>query len=75
MNIGGAIVQQILNAITALFSGFGSALVELFENLFLVVDETGKFVGLTSLAEYSLAFLGVSFAFTVVWRILKKILP
>ena len=71
-----SIVDSIVEAITGLLGGVGSSIVGVFEDLFIVTT-TGTDGAVTksisTLGIWGLAFLGVGFASTLMWTILRKI--
>lgn len=71
-----SIVDAIVEAITGLLGGVGSAIVGAFEDLF-VVSTTGSdgqvTKSISTLGIWGLAFLGVGFASTLMWTIFRKI--
>ena len=64
----GAIVTTIVEAIAAFFTGVGSAIVDFFEGIVLTSEG-----GLTTFATWTLVFMGVSFACTFIWALLRKV--
>lgn len=71
-----SIVDAIVEAITGLLGGVGTSIVGVFEDLF-IVSTTGEGGAVTksisTLGIWGLAFLGVGFASTLMWTILRKI--
>ncbi len=71
-----SIVDSIVEAITGLLGGVGTSIVDVFEDLFIVTTtgsdgEVTK--SISTLGVWGLAFLGVGFASTLMWTILRKI--
>mgnify|MGYP000009473235 CR=1 FL=1 len=64
----GAIVTTIVEAIAAFFTGVGSAIVDFFNGIVLTPEG-----GLTTFATWTLVFMGVSFACTFIWALLRKV--
>lgn len=62
------IINQIVMAFTTFISGLGTAIVDFFEGL--ILDSEGQ---LTAFASWGLAFLGLGFAVSVFYAILRKI--
>lgn len=71
-----SIVDSIVEAITGLLGGVGQSIVGVFEDLF-IVSTTGEggvvTKSISTLGIWGLAFLGVGFASTLMWTILRKI--
>ena len=64
----GGIVTTMIEAITGFFTGIGSAIVEFFDGVVLTAEG-----GLTTFATWTLVFMGVSFACTFIWALLRKV--
>jgi hypothetical protein len=64
-----AIITVFLDTISALFAGIGEGIVTVFQTL--IYDSV---TGLTELAEWMLIFMGVSFALTIFYALLSKVL-
>lgn len=67
-----SIVSAIVTAIKGILGGFGDSIVSLFEDLFVVTGENGAQT-ISTFGVWGLAFLGVGFASTLLWVLLKKI--
>lgn len=70
------IVSNIVSAITGLLGGVGESIVGVFEDLFIVTTTSEGGVvtkTISTLGVWGLAFLGVGFASTLMWTILRKI--
>lgn len=71
-----SIVDSIVEAITGLLGGVGTSIVDVFEDLFIVTTTgtDGQVTkSISTLGVWGLAFLGVGFASTLMWTILRKI--
>lgn len=69
MSIVTEITSAFLDTISAIFAEIGTGLVTVFETV--IYDPT---TGLTSLAQWMIVFMGVSFALTVFYMIARKVL-
>lgn len=76
-------IDPIIDAITAIFSGFGNGLTVLYRTLILSYDPgvdtvlgtaDDQYLGLTDFATIGLVFLGIAIAFGIVMLIFKKFL-
>jgi hypothetical protein len=63
------ITTNFLEVVSSTFQGIGSGLVDLFKAVML--NETG---GLSEMGIWIVAFMGLSFAITITWRIFRKVL-
>ncbi len=63
------ITTNFLEVVSKIFQGIGTGLVDLFKAVML--KETG---GLSEMGIWVVVFMGLSFAVTVTWRILRKVL-
>jgi len=63
------ITDNFLEVISEIFQGIGSGLVDLFKAVML--NETG---GLSEMGIWIVVFMGLSFAVTITWRLLRKVL-
>ena len=70
--MAGEIITTIVTAITSFLTGIGTAIVDFFDKTVVTTGPDGE-TGLTNFAVWALVFLGVTFAFTVVRAILKKV--
>jgi hypothetical protein len=63
------ITDTFLEVISEIFQGIGSGLVDLFETIMLTEDG-----GLSEMGIWIVVFMGLSFAVTITWRLLRKVL-
>jgi len=62
------VIGILLDAIEAVFAGIGTGLSTVFETV-IYNQETG----ITTLGEWMIVFMGVSFALSVFYRLLRKV--
>ena len=62
------ITTAFLSTVTAIFGGIGESVLTLFEDL--IYNSTD---GLSTLAEWMIVFMGVSFALTIFYAIFRKV--
>ncbi len=62
------ITTHFLQVISSIFQGIGTGFVDLFKTIML--NETG---GLSEMGVWIVIFMGLSFAITIVWRLVKKV--
>lgn len=63
------ITDNFLQVTSEVFQGIGSGLVDLFKAVML--NEDG---GLSEMGIWIVVFMGLSFAVTITWRLLRKVL-
>jgi hypothetical protein len=63
------ITDNFLEVISETFQGIGSGLVDLFKTIMLTEDG-----GLNEMGVWIVVFMGLSFAVTITWRLLRKVL-
>ncbi len=62
------ITTNFLQVISSIFQGIGTGLVDLFKTIML--NQNG---GLSEMGVWIVIFMGLSFAITIVWRLVKKV--
>lgn len=67
-----SMIDAIVEAITGLLGGFGTSIVSVFNDLFIVSGEGGA-TSISNLGLWGLAFLGISFATGLLYMVLNKI--
>lgn len=67
-----SMIDAIVEAITGLLGGFGTSIVQVFNDLFIVEGAEGA-TSISNLGLWGLAFLGIGFASTLLWTIFNKI--
>ncbi len=71
------IVQEIVGGFTGILSGCASGVVELFQKLFMNATTSGDvttYSGISSFGIWTLAFIGVGVALTVLRKVTGKVL-
>jgi hypothetical protein len=63
-----SIVTTIVEALTSFFTGIGTAITGFFEEV--VLDTTGA---LTPFATWTLVFIGIAIASTLLWSVLRMV--
>ncbi len=70
-------VEEIVNIVIETFTKFlaniGTGIIDLFDSLVLVKDETGQVTGLTALATWFLVFGGIGMAWGIVMVLFRKL--
>lgn len=67
-----AMIEAIVEAITGLLGGFGTSIVDVFNDLFIVTGEGGA-TSISNLGLWGLAFLGIGFASSLLYMVINKI--
>ena len=71
------IVQSIVEAFTGLLSGTASAIVALFQTLFMnatVVEGVTTYTGISVFGIWTLSFIGIGLAIAILRRVTGKVL-
>ncbi len=70
-------VEEIVNIVIETFTKFlaniGTGIIDLFDSLVLVKDETGQVTGLTALATWFLVFGAIGMAWGIVMVLFRKL--
>ena len=67
-----SMIDAIVEAITGLLGGFGTSIVQVFNDLFIVTGESGA-TTISNLGLWGLAFLGIGFASSLLYMVINKI--